>query len=121
MGKTGRNFKTRYNEHIGDILVRCSKPKRGYEPHILNTGHEFGNTEDIIEVVEHQQNGSYLNTVEKYHLYNSNKMKQNLVPNDNLGEQTNPIFEGYVESDSPPPLNLTGYTRLVARSYVVCV
>jgi hypothetical protein len=46
-----------------------------------------------MEVVEHQQKGSYPNTVGKYHVYNKNKMKQNLVLNDNLCEQTNSIFE----------------------------
>jgi hypothetical protein len=88
--QTGRNFKTRYREHFLDI--RCNRPKKGYAQHILNTGHKYGNMEDIMEVVEHQQKGSYPNTVGKYHVYNKNKMKQNLVLND-LCEQTNSIFE----------------------------
>jgi hypothetical protein len=45
------------------------------------------------DIMEHQQKGSYLNTVEKYHIYNDNNMKPKLVLNDNLCEQTNPIFE----------------------------
>jgi hypothetical protein len=60
----------------------------------LNTGHEYGNMGDIMEVVEHKQKGSHINTALKRHIcYNNNKIKQNLVLNDNLREQTNPIFE----------------------------
>jgi hypothetical protein len=34
-----------------------------------NAGHEYGNIEDIIGVVENQQKGSYLNMAEKCHIY----------------------------------------------------
>jgi hypothetical protein len=45
-----------------------------------------------MEVVELQHKGPYINTVEKFHIYN-NKLKGNLVFNDNLYEPSNPIFE----------------------------
>jgi hypothetical protein len=46
-----------------------------------------------MDVVEKQHKGPYLNTVEKFHIYN--KVKGNLVLNDNLCELSSPIFEVY--------------------------
>jgi hypothetical protein len=40
-GKTDRNFKARYKEHVRKI--RYNKPKTDCAQHILNTGHEYGN------------------------------------------------------------------------------
>jgi hypothetical protein len=67
-----------------------------------NTGNEYGNLEDTVDVVEQQNNGPYLNTIENFirvyiyiYIYIcSNKLKGNLVLNDNLCELSNPIFEG---------------------------
>jgi hypothetical protein len=39
--------------------------KTGYTQHILETGHDYGNIEDTVEVVESLRKGPYLNTVGK--------------------------------------------------------
>jgi hypothetical protein len=62
MGKTGRNFQTRYKEHIREI--RYNKPKKGYGQHMLNTGHKYRNIEDTMDVVEQQPKGPYLDTID---------------------------------------------------------
>jgi hypothetical protein len=64
VGQTGRNFKTRYKEHIRDI--RNNKCTSGYVQHILETGHAFGNMNDSIEIVKIQQKGSHLKTLENF-------------------------------------------------------
>jgi hypothetical protein len=66
IGQTGRNFKTRYKEHVRDI--RSNKSTSGYVQHILETGHAFGNINDTMEIVKVKQKGLYLNTLENFYL-----------------------------------------------------
>jgi lipoprotein signal peptidase len=38
-----------------------------YSHYILNTGHSFGSLEDSLQILNIQQKGPYLYTLEKYH------------------------------------------------------
>jgi hypothetical protein len=67
IGQTGRNFKTRFKEHIQDI--RNNRSKTGYSQHIINTGHECGNIESTLNVLNMQKKDASLNTLEKFHIY----------------------------------------------------
>jgi hypothetical protein len=49
MGQTGRNFKTRYKEHIQD--VRNNKRKTGFSHHIVDTGHAYDNIESTLQIL----------------------------------------------------------------------
>jgi hypothetical protein len=88
-GQTGRNFKTRYKEHIRDI--KCNRAKTGYSQHILDTGHEYNNIETSMNIVKVQSKGKLLNTLEKFYIYKENK-SGNLL-NENKMETFNPIYE----------------------------
>jgi hypothetical protein len=90
IGQTGRNFKTRYKEHIQDI--KSNKSKTGFSHHILNTGHAYDNIENTLEVLNFQEKGSYLNTRERFHIYRA-KRKTGQLLNDNYTDIFNPIFE----------------------------
>jgi hypothetical protein len=58
---------------------------------ILNTGHEYGNLEDTMDVVDDDGCGALLDTIKKFmYVY---KSKGNLILNDNLYELSNPMFE----------------------------
>jgi hypothetical protein len=71
-------------------------------------GHDYGNTEDNMEVVENLGKRPYLNTAEKFNIYNQKRIKQNFILNDNVGEQMNPIFEVCGRLVPPPfPLLFT--------------
>jgi hypothetical protein len=51
IGQTGRNFKTRFKEHIRDI--RFNKDNSKFAQHILNTQHTYGpinKTMDILHI-----------------------------------------------------------------------
>jgi hypothetical protein len=90
--QTGRNFKTRYKEHIDEI--RHNSPNTGYAQHILSTGHEYGNLENAMDIVEQQHKGPCLDTTEKFQYIDYiNKVKGNLIFNNKLIELSNPIFE----------------------------
>jgi hypothetical protein len=87
VGQTGRNFKTRYKEHIRDI--RNSRKTSGYVQHIVETGHSFGKMNDIMEI-KIEQKGSYLNTLENFHIF---KLFKQGIQLNNIGSNIhNPIF-----------------------------
>jgi hypothetical protein len=76
-------------EHIQDI--RNNSTKTGYSQHIINTGHEYGNIESTLNVLKIQKKGAFLNTLEKFHIYKTQKT-DNLL-NENSTDIYNPIFE----------------------------
>jgi hypothetical protein len=76
-------------EHIYDIKINNSKT--GYSSHILNTGHTYGTIEDTMEIIKVGRKEQYLNTLEKYHIYNVSR--KNLHMNDTSIDAYNPIFE----------------------------
>jgi hypothetical protein len=88
IGQTGRNFKTRYKEHIREI--RNNRETSGYVQHILETGHSFGKMNDIMEIIKIEQKGSYLNTPENFHIFKL--FKQGIQFNNISSNIHNPIF-----------------------------
>jgi hypothetical protein len=49
IGQTGRNFTTRYKEHIQ--AIRSSRPNSKYAQHILDTQHTYGTMEDTMDIL----------------------------------------------------------------------
>jgi hypothetical protein len=89
IGQTGRNFKTRYKSHIQDI--RNNKNETGFLHHILNTGHSYNKIENTLKILNIQDKGPYLNTLEKFRIYKTKKT--GILLNDNYADIYNPIFE----------------------------
>jgi hypothetical protein len=89
VGQTGRTFNTRYKEHIHDI--RSNNSNKGYENHILNTGHTYGTITDTMEIIKTERKGRYLITLEIYNMYEIGK--DNLHVNDTHIDIHNPIFK----------------------------
>jgi hypothetical protein len=89
IGQTGRNFKTRFKEHIQDI--RNNRTKTGYSQYIINTGHEYGNIENTLNILNVEKKGPFLNTLEKFHIYK--KQKTDNLLNESCTDTYNPIFE----------------------------
>jgi hypothetical protein len=89
--QTGRTYNTRYKEHIHDI--RSNNSNTGYANHIqvLNTGHTYGTITDTMEIIKTGRKRRYLNTIEKYHIYEI--CKNNLHMNDTGIDIHNPIFK----------------------------
>jgi hypothetical protein len=50
IGQTGRSLNIRYTEHIRSI--RYNKEDSAFAQHILNTGHQYGPIEHIMELIE---------------------------------------------------------------------
>jgi hypothetical protein len=89
IGQTGRNFKTRFKEYILDI--RNNRTKTGYSQHIINTGHEYRNIENTLNILNVQKKGKFLNTLEKFDIYK--KQKTDNLLNESCTDTYNPIFE----------------------------
>jgi hypothetical protein len=87
IGQTGRSFKIRYKEHVQDI--KNNKSRTGFSNHIFNTGHAYDTVENTMEILNFQEKGNYLNTLERFHIYKAKKTGGLL--NDNYVD--NPVFE----------------------------
>jgi hypothetical protein len=86
VGQTGRTFNTRYKEYIHDI-----RSNTGYANHILNTGHTYRTITDTMEIMKTERKGRYLNTLERYYIYEISK--DNLHMNHTNIDINNPIFK----------------------------
>jgi hypothetical protein len=89
IGQTGRNFKTRYKEHIH--AIRTNKTTSRYAQHILETGHTYGTIEDTLNILHREKNGPLMNTLEQFHIYKLSR--NNLQLNDTYTDTHNPIFK----------------------------
>jgi hypothetical protein len=52
-GQTSWNLITRYKEHIRNI--RFNKDESAFAQHILDKGHQYGPTEQIMELIENTE------------------------------------------------------------------
>jgi hypothetical protein len=88
VGQTGRSFKTRYEEHIGDI--RHNKDKSKYALHMLQYKHEYSTTEktDVLKVV---QKGKQLDVLERFYIYKASREKH--IVNEQYITDQNVLFE----------------------------
>jgi hypothetical protein len=67
---------------------RC---KTGYSQHILKYGHERAHSITDLEILERQNKGPFLNSLEKFHIFKCKK--ENKLLNDIQFDINNPIYE----------------------------
>jgi hypothetical protein len=91
VGQTGREFKTRYKEHIRNIKNIGQNSK--FTQHILNTAHEYETRGKTMTILNVKKKGKMLKTDEKFYI------KQNTQLNDNLTEIYNPIYNLIIATD----------------------
>jgi hypothetical protein len=66
VGQTGRNFQTRYKEHIQS--VRSNNSNSRYEQHLLESQHSYGPLEDTM-VLHLNKKGQLMIKWEQFHIY----------------------------------------------------
>jgi hypothetical protein len=71
----------------------------------LDTGHTYDKIENTMDIIRIGQKGKYLNTLEKYYIYKTNKI--GLQMTDTNIDEHNPIFEELhkLTYPFPTPLN----------------
>jgi hypothetical protein len=89
IGQTGRNFRTRYKEHLRAFRHNTHQSK--FAKHLHEHGHSFGKIETIMEVVKTQVKGNHLNTIERYHIYRETLNNNQL--NEDHTDTSNTIFK----------------------------
>jgi hypothetical protein len=94
IGQTGRNFRTRYKEHLQ--AIRTNKPNSKYQiQHILDTQHTYSNIEETTDILHIERKGPLMNTLEQFHTYSL--WKENLQINDIYTDIHNPIFNVIID------------------------
>jgi hypothetical protein len=58
IGQTGRDFRTRFKEHIR--YIRFNQTKSKYAQHILECNHEYGTIENTMEMIKNSKKGRHL-------------------------------------------------------------
>jgi hypothetical protein len=69
----GHTFKARYREHIQ--ATRRNIPTSKHARHILDTGHTYDTIEETMEVLQIKKKGQFLNTLERFHIYDMSRKK----------------------------------------------
>jgi hypothetical protein len=75
-----------------------NKHHSGYSNHILHTGHACGSVTDAMKVVKMRKREKYLNTIQKYHVYELGK--SGLHMNDAFCDVYSPTSEALQELNS---------------------
>jgi hypothetical protein len=87
--QTGRNFRTRYKEHIQSI--RTNNANSRYAQHTLETQHSYGPLEDTMKIRHLDRKGKLMNTWERFHIYKLSK--EGIQLNDTYADTHNSIFK----------------------------
>ena len=74
----GRQFSTRYKEHLADF--RHNNGKSNFAKHLNEESHPFGPMEEITQIMQYQKKGVHLNTIERYHIYTEFTADNHLNP-----------------------------------------
>jgi hypothetical protein len=88
VGQTGRDFKTRYKEHINDIRQNVEKSR--YAVHMLKENHEYGPIEEVMNVIKMENEGKQLDVYERFYIYKATKQKY--VMNEQHSDVNNVLF-----------------------------
>jgi hypothetical protein len=101
IGKTNRNFNTRYKEHISEIKLKKTNPNSNFAKHVLENNHSITFNIGIDLEILNIQHNIYINSVlEELHIYK--EIKHNKFENI-LNIQTdfkNNILYQYILNDN---------------------
>jgi hypothetical protein len=60
--------------------ITYNKDTSSFAQHILNKGHFYGNIQNTVEIIQVTQNGTHINSLEKFHIYCAHQ------PNEQMNE-----------------------------------
>ena len=66
IGKTGWNFKVRYEEHM--LLFRNFNNSSNFAQHLLENSHVFSKSDDIMNILFFNNKGTHLDTLENFYI-----------------------------------------------------
>jgi hypothetical protein len=88
VGQTGRDFKTRYKEHINDIRQNVEQSRCAIR--MLKENHKYGPTEEVMNVLKVENKGKQLDVCETFYIY---KAKKQNVLNEQHADVNTVLFD----------------------------
>ena len=67
VGQTGCSLAVRFREH--KYAFKTNNYMSNYAKHILEQSHSFGPIQDTTQILQYQNKGNHLNTIERFYLY----------------------------------------------------
>jgi len=67
IGQTGREFISRYNEHIRSFRNNTSASK--FAKNLNDHLHSFGPIQDVMHMVQFRKKGPHINTIERFYIH----------------------------------------------------
>ena len=97
IGQTGRGFNERYKEH--KHAFRTNSHTSNYAKHILEQLHTFGPIDQTMQILQHREKGTHLNTIERFFIYAEFSKNHHL--NDEQSISPNKIFDAMLKLHQP--------------------
>ena len=76
IGQTESNFNERYKEHKN--ALKTNSNTSNYAKHILKQSHTFGPIHQTMQILQYQDKGTHLITIERFFIYAEFSKKQQL-------------------------------------------
>jgi len=91
IGQTGREFKTRFKEHIRAI----TRPDRDskFAEHIINSNHTYVGMRENMSIIKHCRKGKRLSRWEEVNIYKHYRENRSSLLNEKVGLKHNPLYE----------------------------
>jgi len=95
--QTGRSFNKRYKEHKN--VFKTNSHTCNYAKHILEQSHTFGPMHVTMQILQYQDIGTHLNTIEQFFIYAEFSKNNHL--NDEHSIFPNKIFDALLKPHQP--------------------
>jgi hypothetical protein len=87
VGQTGRSFTMRFKEH--KYAFKTNNHTSNYAKHILEQSYSFGPIHDTMQILQYQNKGNHLNTIERFYIYTEFTKNNHLNDEYNIFPQQN--------------------------------
>ena len=67
VGQTGCSFALMFKEHKN--AFKTNSHMSNYAKHTLEQSHSFGPIQDTMQILQYENKGNHLNTIEKFYIY----------------------------------------------------
>jgi hypothetical protein len=95
VGQTGHSFAMRFKEH--KYAFKTNNHTSYYAKHISEQSHSFGPIHDTMQILQYQNKGNHLNTIERFYIYT--EVTKNNHSNDEYNISPNKIFNALLYSN----------------------
>src|SRR5436190_1276689 len=91
IGQTGREFKTRFKEHIR--ALRSPETDSKFAEHLIESNHTYTGIKENMSIIKKCKKGKRLNRLEELEIYREYKENEALLLNEKVGMRQNPLYE----------------------------